>query len=118
MFTSFGAFIYFSRCIRNLHNDYFKTHVQLALLNSRALFINLSVFTLIKCTTCTITSHYTLIPIQAQTRLTTLVKGLVIELLQVGDIELCGASYILIINISCTWGHNTKMIKNIFNKFL
>lgn len=118
MLTSFGSFIYFSRCIRNLHYDYFKTHVQLALLNSRALFISLSVYTLIKCTTYTITIHYTLIPIQAQTCLTTLVKGLVIELLQVGDIELCGASYILIINISGKWGRNTKMIKNIFNKFL
>lgn len=61
---------------------------------------------------------FALIPIQAQTCLTTLVKGLVIELLQVGDIEPCGASYILIINISGKWGHNTKMIKNIFNKLL
>lgn len=43
---------------------------------------------------------FALIPIQPQTCLTTLVKGLLIELLQVGDIELCGASYILKINIS------------------
>lgn len=63
---------------------------------------------------------FALIPIQAQTCLTTLVKGLVIELLEVhvGDIKLCGASYILINNISGKWGHNTKMIKNIINKLL